>query len=459
MTVETIKHLDINPDIQRALDAQGIYTLSPIQAQSLPHALAGKDVIGQAQTGSGKTLCFVIPALEKIDQSNFSVQVVMLCPTRELSDQVAQQCRNAAKQIGNIKVLTLCGGQPMGPQIQSLKHGAHIIVGTPGRVMDHVERRRLDLSNVTLRVLDEADRMLDMGFEEALDVIFSPMPNTVQTLLFSATFTEQIERIAEQNLTDPVTCKVEAAINKPAITQLGYKVLPHTRIQTLKALLTHYQPKNAIVFCNRRVQVNEVVEELTEEGFSAAGLQGDMEQIARTAVLMQFASDALQVLVATDVAARGLDIDDIECVINYTVSEEPETHIHRIGRTARAGAKGTAITLVGDEEEHFLRKIEVLQESDIEMKGAQALRFHKNRIVLPDFTCISLGAGKKQKLRPGDLVGALTKDAGIPGDDVGKIAVQNSMSFVALKTRSVKRAMALFRDGKIKGKRVRARKL
>ena len=202
-----------------------------------------------------------------------------------------------------------------------------------------------------------------------------------------------------------------------------------------------------------------MVEELTEEGFSAAGLQGDMEQIARTAVLMQFASDALQVLVATDVAARGLDIDDIECVINYTVSEEPETHIHRIGRTARAGAKGTAITLVGDEEEHFLRKIEVLQESDIEMKGAQALRFHKNRIVLPDFTCISLGAGKKQKLRPGDLVGALTKDAGIPGDDVGKIAVQNSMSFVALKTRSVKRAMALFRDGKIKGKRVRARKL
>jgi len=459
MTIETIKHLNIQPAIVKALDTQGIFTLSPIQQQSLPIALTGKDIIGQAQTGSGKTLCFVIPALETIDPTRFVTQVVILCPTRELADQVAQQCRNAAKQIGNIKVLTLCGGQPMGPQIQSLKHGAQIIVGTPGRIMDHVERRRLDLSAVKLRVLDEADRMLDMGFEDALDVIFSPMPKKIQTLLFSATFTEQIERVAKQFLASPEICKVESTASKPSITQLGFSVLPHTRIQALKAVLTHYQPKNAIVFCNRRVQVQEVVEELAEEGFSAAGLQGDMEQHDRTSVLMQFASDALQVLVATDVAARGLDIDDIALVINYTVSEEPETHIHRIGRTARAGADGTAITLVSEEEEHFLRKIEVLQDSDIELKGAQGLRFHKNRITLPEFSCISLSAGKKEKLRPGDLVGALTKDAGIPGDDVGKIAVQNSKSFVAVKTRSVKRAMTLFRDGKIKGKRVRARKL
>ena len=459
MTVETIKHLNIQPTIVKALDAQGIYQLSPIQAQSLPDALQGKDVIGQAQTGSGKTLCFVIPALEMIEVSDFSTQVLMLCPTRELADQVAEQCRLAAKEIGNVKVTTLCGGQPMGPQIQSLKHSPHIIVGTPGRVMDHVEKRRIDLSNIKLRVLDEADRMLDMGFEDDLRVIFGQMPSRVQTLLFSATFTEQIERVANQYLSNPVTCKVEAQDSKPAITQLGYSVLAHTRTQALKAVLTHYQPKNAIVFCNRKVQVTEVVEALQEDGFSAAGLQGDMEQIARTAVLMQFASDALQVLVATDVAARGLDIDDVACVINYTVSEEPETHIHRIGRTARAGAEGMAVTLVSDEEEHFLRKIEVLQESDIPLKGAQSLRFHKNKITQPEFTCISLSAGKKQKLRPGDLVGALTKDAGIPGDDVGKIAVQNSMSFVAVKARSVKKAMAQFREGKIKGKRIRARKL
>ncbi|WP_334013832.1 ATP-dependent RNA helicase DbpA [Alteromonas sp. S167] len=459
MTVETIKHLNIQPTIVKALDAQGIYQLSPIQAQSLPDALQGKDVIGQAQTGSGKTLCFVIPALEMIEVSDFSTQVLMLCPTRELADQVAEQCRLAAKEIGNVKVTTLCGGQPMGPQIQSLKHSPHIIVGTPGRVMDHVEKRRIDLSNIKLRVLDEADRMLDMGFEDDLRVIFGQMPSRVQTLLFSATFTEQIERVANQYLSNPVTCKVEAQDSKPAITQLGYSVLAHTRTQALKAVLTHYQPKNAIVFCNRKVQVTEVVEALQEDGFSAAGLQGDMEQIARTAVLMQFASDALQVLVATDVAARGLDIDDVACVINYTVSEEPETHIHRIGRTARAGAKGMAVTLVSDEEEHFLRKIEVLQESDIPLKGAQSLRFHKNKITQPEFTCISLSAGKKQKLRPGDLVGALTKDAEIPGDDVGKIAVQNSMSFVAVKARSVKKAMTQFREGKIKGKRIRARKL
>lgn len=459
MTVETIKHLDINPAIVKALDGQGIYQLSPIQAQSLPDALQGKDIIGQAQTGSGKTLCFVIPILEQIEVNDFSTQAVILCPTRELADQVAQQCRLAAKHIGNVKVTTLCGGQPMGPQIQSLKHSPHIIVGTPGRVMDHVQKHRVDLSQIRLRVLDEADRMLDMGFEDDLRIIFSQAPRQVQTLLFSATYTETIERVAKQYTMQPVMCKVESVDSKPAITQLGFSVLSHTRLQALKAVLTHYQPKNAIVFCNRKVQVTEVVEGLVEEGFSAAGLQGDMEQHERTAVLMQFASDALQVLVATDVAARGLDIDDVASVINYTVSEEPETHIHRIGRTARAGAQGMAVTLVSDEEEHFLRKIEVLQQSDIPLKGAQSLRFHKNKITQPEFTCIALSAGKKQKLRPGDLVGALTKDAGIPGDDVGKIAVQNSMSFIAVKARSVKRAMTQFREGKIKGKRVRARKL
>ena len=459
MTVETIKDLDINPAVVKALDAQGIHQLSPIQAQSLPSALQGRDIIGQAQTGSGKTLCFVIPILESIDVNDFNTQALILCPTRELADQVAEQFRQAAKQIGNIKVTTLCGGKPMGPQIQSLKHSPHIIVGTPGRIMDHVEKRRITLKNVRFRVLDEADRMLDMGFEDDLRIIFSPMPSKVQTLLFSATFTEQIERVANQYLRDPVSCKVESQDNKPAITQLGYNVLPHTRIQALKAVLTDYQPKNAIVFCNRKIQVAEVVEELVEEGFSAAGLKGDMEQHERTAVLMQFASDALQVLVATDVAARGLDIDDIACVINYTVSEEPEVHIHRIGRTARAGAKGIAITLVSEDEEHFLRKIEVLQEEDIPLKGAQSLRFHKNKITQPEFTCLSLSAGKKQKLRPGDLVGALTKDAGIPFEDVGKIAVQNSASFVAVKQRSVKRAMTQFREGKIKGKRIRAKKL
>ncbi|WP_269518370.1 ATP-dependent RNA helicase DbpA [Alteromonas sp. BMJM2] len=459
MTVETIKDLDINPAVVKALDAQGIHQLSPIQAQSLPSALQGRDIIGQAQTGSGKTLCFVIPVLENIDVNDFTTQALVLCPTRELADQVAEQFRQAAKQIGNVKVTTLCGGKPMGPQIQSLKHSPHIIVGTPGRIMDHVEKRRITLKNVRFRVLDEADRMLDMGFEDDLRIIFSPMSSKVQTLLFSATFTEQIERVANQYLRDPVSCKVESQDNKPAITQLGYNVLEHTRVQALKAVLTHYQPKNAIVFCNRKVQVAEVVEELVEEGFSAAGLKGDMEQHERTAVLMQFASDSLQVLVATDVAARGLDIDDIACVINYTVSEEPEVHIHRIGRTARAGAEGMAITLISDDEENSLRKIEVLQQEDIPLKGAQSLRFHKNKITQPEFTCLSLSAGKKQKLRPGDLLGALTKDAGIPGDDIGKIAVQNSASFIAVKQRSVKRAMTQFREGKIKGKRIRAKKL
>ena len=264
----------------------------------------------------------------------------------------------------------------MGPQFSHLNMTSYAM-GTPGRVMDHVEKRRIDLSNVKLRVLDKADRMLDMGFEDDLRIIFGQTPKQVPTCYFLQPLPEQIERVAKQYLHNPVTCKVEAQEGKPAITQLGYNVLPHTAMrQALKAVLTHYQPKNAIVFCNRKAQVNEVVEELIEDGFSAAGLQGDMEQHQRTSVLMQFASDALQVLVATDVAARGLDIDDVACVINYTVSERagnsysPHWSYGTCGRSRHGGNASH------DDEEHFLRKIEVLQESDIPLKkGAQKPAF------------------------------------------------------------------------------------
>lgn len=450
--------LAMHADIARALKDNGIHTLSPVQQASLPASLAGQDVMAQAQTGSGKTLAFAIPCIQAVDTREPHPQALILCPTRELAEQVAEQVRMAARYIPNLKVLTLCGGQPMGPQIQSLRHGGHIIVGTPGRIMDHVQRRRLILSSLKCRVLDEADRMLDMGFEDDLAVIFGKVPESVQTLLMSATYTPAVASVAHTYLHDAAQVDVTSEqSHTPDIEQVAYETLDHTRLQTLKAVLTHYQPASAIVFCNTRKDVVEVVEALISEGFSAGGLQGDMEQQARTDVLMRFASDALNVLVATDVAARGLDIDDVACVINYTVSEEPEAHVHRIGRTARAGKQGIAITLLTPPDVSHWKKITALFATPIPEKGAQALRFHKNRIVQPAFSCVVLNAGKKQKLRPGDLVGALTKDADIPGEDIGNIKVQSSQSYVAVKLRSVKRAMKLFREGKIKGKRVRAK--
>ncbi|MEW9798567.1 ATP-dependent RNA helicase DbpA [Alteromonas sp. CYL-A6] len=451
--------LALRPEIADALAAHNILQLSPIQQASLPLALEGRDIQGQAQTGSGKTLCFVLPILQRLDPTRLTPQAVILCPTRELAAQVADQCRMAASQIPNVKVLMLCGGTPMGPDIKSLRHGCHIVVGTPGRVLAHLEKRRLSLSDVTVRVLDEADRMLDMGFAEDVDMILSATPRSAQTLFFSATFPAPLLAIAGRYQQKPEYVKVEVATAAPDIDEKVYTVLPHVREQALKAVLTHYQPASTIVFCNTRKQVADVVAYLQAEGFTAAGLQGDMEQRERNQVIAQFALKALPVLVATDVAARGLDIDDVECVVNYSLSEDTDTHTHRIGRTARAGASGLAVSLVSDEDMPALARLEIARGQDLPKKGAQSLRFHRNRIVQPEYNALLLNAGKKQKLRPGDILGALTQEAGIPGEDIGKIMVRADHALVAVKVRSVKRALGQFRDGKIKGKRIKARKL
>ncbi|QJR81406.1 ATP-dependent RNA helicase DbpA [Alteromonas pelagimontana] len=452
--------LSINSAILSSLDQQSLTMMTPVQCATLPDSLAGKDILAQAQTGSGKTVAFAVAALNKIDLTRLEPQVLILCPTRELADQVAEQIRRVGRQMPNLKVVALCGGQSIGPQIKSLQFGCHVIVGTPGRLMDHLGKRRLALSSVKWRVLDEADRMLDMGFADDVAALFGQTDKNAQTLLFSATYTSEIEALAKTYLSNPVVYKQEArAETQPDIEQMVYRVTPGTRKLALKAVLTHYQPKKAIVFCNTRLQVNEAVQDLQASGFTAGMLQGEMTQPQRTEVLVQFASDALPVLVATDVAARGLDIADVDCVINFAVSEEPEVHIHRIGRTARAGASGKAFTLCSEEEQSFLLKIQLLMGKDINSVGAQSLRFHANRIVEPEYVCIAAGAGKKQKLRPGDFLGSLTQDAQIPGDDIGKITVQSAQSYIAIKLRSVKRAMRHFREGKIKGKRVKARKV
>ncbi len=450
----------ITPSLNQALERLGFPSMTPVQAGTLPDALKGRDIMAQGQTGSGKTVAFAVATLNKVEVTRFATQVLVLCPTRELAAQVAEQYRAVGQCMANLKVLTLCGGEPMGPQIQSLKHGSHVIVGTPGRILDHLQKHRIDLSEVSSRVLDEADRMLDMGFADDVDEIFSHSASEAQTLLFSATWTDGIKRMANKYLSDPLafTAKTDIVAN-PDIEQQAYSVEEHTRINALKAVLTTIQPTKAILFCNTRKRVTEVVEELSTAGFSVAGLQGEMEQRERTDVLARFSAEALSVLVGTDVAARGLDIKEVDCVVNVDVSEDADTHTHRVGRTGRAGAKGLAVTLVSDRERDHFEKIEAFAEIKIPLKGAQSLRFHANRITKPVYACIHVNAGKKEKLRPGDFLGSLVKDADIEADDIGKIQVQNSQSFVSVKERSVKRALKLFREGRIKGKRVRARKL
>lgn len=447
-------------ELHEALERMQFSAMTAVQQGTLPLALEGRDILAQGQTGSGKTIAFALATLNRVVVSDFFTQVLVLCPTRELAAQVAEQYRAVGQCMANLKVMTLCGGEPMGPQIQSLRHGAHVVVGTPGRVLDHLQKRRLKLDGAVCRVLDEADRMLDMGFSEDVDEIFSFLPNQTQTLLFSATWNDGIKRMAENYLHQPHAFKAEQEeVANPDIEQQAYSVEEHTRVTTLQGFLTTEQPTKAILFCNTRKRVTEVTDALVQAGFVAAGLQGDMEQRERTEVLARFAAESLSVLVATDVAARGLDIKDVDCVVNVDVSEDIDTHTHRVGRTGRAGAKGLAVTLVSPQEKDQFDKIEAFAEIKIPIKGGPSLRFHANRIKAPVYQCIQVNAGKKQKLRPGDFLGSLVKDADIPAEDIGKIQVQNSQSFVAVKARSVKRALLLFREGKIKGKRVRARKL
>ncbi|MFS1703291.1 ATP-dependent RNA helicase DbpA [Alteromonas sp. AMM-1] len=455
---ELFSAFGLRPELLLAIEKAGFNAPRPIQQAALPAIVQGKDVLAQAQTGSGKTLAFAAGSLQKLDVSLNALQTLVLCPTRELAEQVAEQYRLLAKDLPNVKVLTLCGGLPMGSQINSLKHGCHIIVGTPGRVMDHVQKNRISLDELRVRVFDEADRMLDMGFTDDLATIFSGLRAPVQTLMFSATFTDATTQLAKQYLTSPETIEVDSAA-RAKVSQLVYEVEDKQRFNALKALLTTEQPKSAIVFCRMRKTTQEVADKLAEEGFVAAAIQGDMEQSERNQVLMQFASDCLNILVATDVAARGLDIPAVDCVVNYEVSENPDAHIHRIGRTGRAEQPGMAYTLMSENEGALLAAIEIHTGEDLKRKGAQGLRFHANRIIEPEFKCLRIGAGKKAKLRPGDILGALTQEGDVPADDIGKIKVQANESFVAVKTRSVKRALALFREGKIKGKRVRAFKL
>jgi ATP-independent RNA helicase DbpA len=440
------------------LQSMGFAQMTEIQAGSLPAIIAGKDVIAQAKTGSGKTAAFGLGLLHNLDVKRFRVQSLVLCPTRELAEQVALEIRRLGRGVHNIKVLTLCGGGPLGPQIGSLEHGAHIIVGTPGRIMDLLNRGFLDLSEVNTLVLDEADRMLDMGFEDEMRAVINHVPLTRQTLLFSATYPDSIAKMSQAVQDHPLRVTVEATHNTASIEQIFFEVDEGQRTNAVAALLSHYQPESSIVFCNTKIACQQVADELTALGVSVLAIHGDLEQRERNQVLVRFANKSISVLVATDVAARGLDIKEVNAVISYQITPDPEVHVHRIGRTGRADAKGLALTLCAPNEISRANAIEDYQQSKVKWLGIQSIRFHANRLLQPTVVTLCVDGGKKSKLRAGDILGALTKDAEIPGEDVGKIHITDFHTYVAVKLRSVKRAMRQLGEGKIKGRKFKVRK-
>ena len=343
--------LNISQDIKKAIDEIGFTKLTPIQKQAIPEALKGKDIIGQAQTGSGKTMAFSIPILEKIFILDRSPQAIILCPTRELCMQVASEIEKIGSQIKKFKVLAVYGGQPIGKQTRVLKKGVHVVVGTPGRVIDHIERENLDLICIESVVLDEADEMLEMGFREDIETILAKTSIQRQTLLFSATIPEEIKSIAQKYQKNPKFIKIaDKRQNIPKITQYAFKCDIKDKFNGLTRLIEAYDVKLALIFCNTKKSVDYVKKHLKKEDFAVDSLHGDMTQKTRDKVMNKFRNGNIHIMVATDVAARGLDIDDVDVIINYDVPQNLDDYIHRIGRTARAGKKGFAFTLVSKDE-------------------------------------------------------------------------------------------------------------
>ncbi len=443
------------------LESLGYTNMTPVQAASLPAALAGDDLIVQAQTGSGKTAAFALALLAKLALDNqtqpFAVQALVLCPTRELADQVTTEIRRIARSEDNVKTLTLCGGVPLRNQQASLAHGAHVVVGTPGRVLDHLDRGTLTLEALKTLVLDEADRMLDMGFVDDIAKVAKRCPKARQTLLFSATYPEGIARLAQQFMRSPKQVKVRSQVDAAQIEQRFYEVRDTERLHAVSTLLMHFRPASTIAFCNTKQQCRDLVDVLRAQGFAALALHGELEQRERDQVLVQFANRSCSVLVATDVAARGLDIAQLEAVINVDTTPDPQLHIHRIGRTGRADAKGLALSLVSLDEMGSVGKIELVQGSEVTWYPLASLTPAPGGQLLPAMVTLQIVGGRKEKIRPGDVLGALTGEAGFAASQVGKINVNEFSTYVAVDRQIAKQALAGLSAGRIKGKKVKVR--
>ena len=522
--MQTVKfdEMNLNDKIKRAINYMGFEEASAIQAQAIPLMMQGRDIIGQAQTGTGKTAAFGIPLLEKIDPKLKKLQAIILCPTRELAIQVAEEIRTIGKFMPGIKTLPIYGGQDIVKQIRSLKSGVQLIVGTPGRVMDHLRRRTIKTEHIHTVVLDEADEMLNMGFREDIETILTDVPKDRQTVLFSATMPRPILNITKKFQNDAAHIKVvKKELTVQNIEQFYYEVRPKNKEEILTRLLDIYSPKLSVVFCNTKRQVDSLVTALLGRGYFAAALHGDLRQEQRDRVMRGFRTGKTDILIATDVAARGIDVDDVEAVFNYDLPQDDEYYVHRIGRTGRAGRVGHAFTFVSGKEVYRLKEIERFCKTKIYVQktpsigdvnnikihsilndmddliakddltsmvntiehhlrdadytaldlAAALLKFHtKSKDAddndTGDFKVIDTGAkdpnmvrlflniGKKQKAKPGDLLGAIAGESDIPGDIIGAIDMFDNYSFVEVPTEKTKKVLKAMKGAKIKGKTI-----
>ena len=563
MDTKKFEELQLDERILRAVADMGFEETSPIQAKAIPIQMEGKDIIGQAQTGTGKTAAFGIPLLQKIDPKNKKLQAVALCPTRELAIQVAEEIRNLAKYMHGIKVLPIYGGQDIVRQIRGLKDGTQIIIGTPGRVMDHMRRKTVKFDQVHTVIMDEADEMLNMGFLEDMETILSQLPEERQTIMFSATMPEAIMKIARNFQKEPEIVKVvKKELTVPKVTQYYYEVKPKTKVEVMCRLLDMYAPKLSVAFCNTKKQVDELVDELQGRGYFAEGLHGDLKQVQRDRVMNSFRNGRTEILVATDVAARGIDVDDVEAVFNYDIPQDDEYYVHRIGRTGRAGREGIAFSLVVGKEVYKLRDIQRYCKTKIipqaipsldditeikaekildqakdmieDMDLSRVVHIVEKKLMEEDYTSLDLAAallrlsmgeenqdiiddyrearslddlgsygrgsrgrygerdsrggrggreygrdggrshggrsgrgsrgndmvrlfiniGKDQNIKPGDILGAVAGESGIPGRLIGSIDMYDKYTFVEVPEDCAEEVLECMRNVKIRGKNV-----
>ena len=523
--METVRfeEMGLSEEIQKAVRYMGFEEASPIQAKAIPAMISGIDLIGQAQTGTGKTAAFGIPILEKVDPKLKKLQAIVLCPTRELAIQVADEIRNLSRYMHGIKVLPIYGGQDIVKQIRSLKSGTQIVIGTPGRVMDHMRRKTMKLDFVHTVVLDEADEMLNMGFREDIEFVLSGVPEERQTVLFSATMPKPIMEITKKFQNNAKVIKVtKKELTVPNIEQYYYDVKPKKKEEVLSRLLDIYSPRLSVVFCNTKKQVDLLVNALLGRGYFAAGLHGDMKQEQRDRVMQGFRTGKTEILVATDVAARGIDVDEVEAVFNYDLPQDDEYYVHRIGRTGRAGREGRAFSFVSGKEVYKLKEIQrycktkiyaqkvpslndvantkmenilddverVIEQEDLDMM----INAIEERVNNSEFTAMDMAAaflkiccgmtednktteendwefgdtgagedgmvrlfiniGKKQRVRPGDILGAIAGESGMDGKLIGTIDMYDKYTFVEVPREYTREVLNAMKNVKIKGKTV-----
>ena len=455
MSKNDFTSLSISQNILKSIEQMGFSQMTPVQEQALPIILNGDDLVAKSKTGSGKTLAFGIGLLEKLKAKEFYIQSLVICPTRELSEQVAGEIRKLARFENNVKVVTLCGGEPLARQQRSLQKGAHIVVGTPGRIIDHIGKESIELLHVKTLVLDEADRMLDMGFLDDVKYIRSKLAPKVQTLLFSATFPKEIEQLVLQMMDAPKTVTIQEEEYESYLEQFTCKVKEKEKYEALKIVLLSYKPSSSIVFCNTKIEVEQITQKLYEDGFDADYFHGGLEQNVRNEILLMFANGSIPILVTTNLAARGLDIKDVELVINYDFPQDAEVYLHRVGRTARAGERGTSISLYMENERKYLDAVEVLVGEKIKELNLTELKYSEEIPYQAKYVTLHLFAGKKDKIRPGDIVGTFIQSLNVDKDALGNIDILHKDAYVAVTIESYEQNLTQLKEIKIKGKRIK----